>query len=74
MTANPLDDWAKGRGSARGAVTVEQLHELAASLNRSQFVFDSGCPYFVGSRTNSKGVPEAYLDRKLSPGTPVSAR
>lgn len=64
MTANPL----MLRQPARpGKVTLEMLHELAASLNRSNFVRDSGLPYFVGRRVDEDGTAKHFLDRRFAP-------
>jgi len=60
MTANPL---LNGQPARRGKVTREMLDDLAVSLNRSNFVRDTGKPYFVSRRFDGEQYKHE-LDRR----------
>lgn len=60
MTINPLEPV---RAAKAGRVTVEMLERLAASLNRSRFVYESRQPYFV-NRRDQEGQIVHFLDRQ----------
>ncbi len=58
---NPITT-ATPTGKYKGPVTVGQLHELAARLNRSAFVIANGWHYFVSQRLIEEKW-RAVLDR-----------
>lgn len=50
--------------SRGGKVTLDMLLEAAERYNRSEWVRQSGKPYFVGRRCNGDGTFTHFLDRQ----------